>query len=555
MAIKTTINIDIDFYDKKYILVNAKQLDRGSKILDEGVDVNGKEYSRWVDGSSRYLSVTCYNHGELLTLDSRDHAAYIRYKKPDGHAIFNFCQIDDEGKIIVGFTEQMLVVEGICVADLVIVDKGKARVNLNTGEIINIDETAVLSTMPIHIDVTEIPVNNSDIESTYEFNLLNTKLEEYWADFEDVVKTSKSWAVGGTGTREGENNNNSEYWATQSQSWAIGGTSTRSGENTNNAKYYSKQSSDSADKSESYAVGGTGTRDGENVDNAEYYSQMSKSYAMGNTGIAARDGENIDNAEYYSRLAKSYTVGDLGGSTGIRDDEGSENAKVYMESAADSEEKALNSKNDASISEHNAKVWSVGGYLQAREGETVDTNKIIGAEKNAQRASESAIMAQRYAVGGTGSMVGEDEDNAEWYYRQSFTLAGNANDSAEAAETSANRAQSYAVGGTGARENEDVDNAHYYYELTKNIVVGLDSAFIPMGTVSFAELANVEKAIGYMYNIHDDFVTDESFREGAGKSYTAGTNVYYTANEKWDCFGGTASPTATVSEVKDYLGI
>ena len=42
MAIKTTTNIDIDFYDKKYILVNAKQLDRGSKILDEGVDVDDK---------------------------------------------------------------------------------------------------------------------------------------------------------------------------------------------------------------------------------------------------------------------------------------------------------------------------------------------------------------------------------------------------------------------------------------------------------------------------------------------------------------------------------
>ena len=76
-----------------------------------------------------------------------------------------------------------------------------------------------------------------------------------------------------------------------------------------------------------------------------------------------------------------------------------------------------------------------------------------------------------------------------------------------------------------------------------------------MGTVSFAELANVEKATGYVYNIHDDFVTDESFREGVGKSYAAGTNVYFTANGAWDCLGGAASPTATVSEVKDYLGI
>jgi hypothetical protein len=76
-----------------------------------------------------------------------------------------------------------------------------------------------------------------------------------------------------------------------------------------------------------------------------------------------------------------------------------------------------------------------------------------------------------------------------------------------------------------------------------------------MGTVAFSELASVEKATGYIYNISDDFVTDSSFREGQGKSYTSGTNVYYTANGQWDCFGGASSPTATVDEVKNYLGI
>ena len=68
-------------------------------------------------------------------------------------------------------------------------------------------------------------------------------------------------------------------------------------------------------------------------------------------------------------------------------------------------------------------------------------------------------------------------------------------------------------------------------------------------------MASVEKATGYVYNIRDDFVTDETFAEGSGKSYTAGTNVYCRSDGLWDCFGGAASPTATVSEVKDYLGI
>lgn len=560
MALQATTNINVDFYDKDYILINAKQLDRGVKILDEGVDTEGEEYSRWLDSGSRFLTIACYNQGKPIIFNSGEHAAYIRYKKPDGYGVFNFCTIDRQGRIIVGLTEQMLASEGICVADLVIVDKGKAEVNLDTGEIININETSVLSTMPIHIDVTEIPINNSDIESTYEFNLLNTKLEEYWADFEDVVKTSKSWAVGNSGLesrKDIENTDNSMYYSQLSKSYAIGHTDgdIRENEDVDNSKYYSEQSSDSADYSKSYAVGGTGTRDGEDVDNAEYYSQVSKSYAIGGTGIGARDGEDVDNAEYYSRLAKSYTIGSSEGSTGTRDDESTENAKTYMENAADSKEKALSSQNEALVSEHNAEVWATGGYLRTHINGTVSTLKITGAEKSAEQAANSATISQRYAVGGTGTVDGEDEDNAKWYWNQSVALADNATKSATESKNNANKAQSYAVGGTGTRENEDYDNAHYYYELMKNIVIGIDSGFIPQGTVAFSELASVEKATGYVYNISDDFITDDTFREGAGKSYTAGTNVYFCANGLWDCFGGAASPTATVSEVKDYLGI
>jgi hypothetical protein len=131
----------------------------------------------------------------------------------------------------------------------------------------------------------------------------------------------------------------------------------------------------------------------------------------------------------------------------------------------------------------------------------------------------------------------------------------NAKTSETSALNSAYRAQSYAVGGTGTRDGEDTNNSYYYYERVKSIVNGLDSGFIPMGTISFSELANVEKATGYVYNIRDDFVTDDSFAEGAGKSYTAGVNVYYTASGLWDAFGGASSPTATVDEVKNYLGI
>lgn len=67
-----------------------------------------------------------------------------------------------------------------------------------------------------------------------------------------------------------------EEWSVTSKSWAVGGTGTRIGENTNNSKYYSQKSEESATLSKSWAVGGTNTRTGEDTDNSKYYSQKSK---------------------------------------------------------------------------------------------------------------------------------------------------------------------------------------------------------------------------------------------------------------------------------------
>ena len=100
MSLQATTNINIDFYDKKYVLINAKQYDK----------------------KSRFLSITCFNHGEPYSLNEGEHSAYIRYKKADDNSVFNFCEIDRKGKIIVELTEQMLAVDGVCCADLVIIN-------------------------------------------------------------------------------------------------------------------------------------------------------------------------------------------------------------------------------------------------------------------------------------------------------------------------------------------------------------------------------------------------------------------------------------------------
>ncbi len=133
----------------------------------------------------------------------------------------------------------------------------------------------------------------------------------------------------------------------------------------------------------------------------------------------------------------------------------------------------------------------------------------------------------------------------------------NAQDVIDDAQNYATLAQSYAVGGTGKRENEDIDNAqHYsekaqnYYEQAKKISDSFSGALRPMGTVTFANLPLLTNAVaGDMYNVSDQFITNENFMEGSGLTIPAGSNVYKTSDRetsdggivygKWDVLAGS----------------
>lgn len=108
------------------------------------------------------------------------------------------------------------------------------------------------------------------------------------------------------------------------------------------------------------------------------------------------------------------------------------------------------------------------------------------------------------------------------------------------AETNAIKSQSYAVGGTASRQNEDIDNARYYYEQAKSISESFSGALVPMGTVSFENLPSLEDAVsGWMYNISNEFVTTDDFKEGAGYTVPLGANVFKTFDGFWDVLAGS----------------
>ena len=146
---------------------------------------------------------------------------------------------------------------------------------------------------------------------------------------------------------------------------------------------------------------------------------------------------------------------------------------------------------------------------------------------SAEDLADKALLAADEAVGAA---------------ENTYKSATEASESAELAKNYATEAESFAHGRTGTRENEDVDCARYFYEQAKHISQGM-SGIIPMGTITFADLSNPDNQVAkYMFNISDEFVTDETFKEGAGYEYAAGTNVYRTSDGYWDCFAGSFLP-------------
>lgn len=213
--------------------------------------------------------------------------------------------------------------------------------------------------------------------------------------------------------------------------------------------------------------------------------------------------------------------------------------------------KAEKSQSAAELSETNANASAAA----AKASETSASTSAAAAKQSevAAKASETAAAlsesnAWNYSedansAAASASAYQNDAKNSAAAAKQSETAAkaseANAKVSESAAKTSetnanesASNAQEYASGKT--------DSAKYYYEQCKAISESFAGSLRPMGTVKFAELPALSSATaGDMYNISDEFVTTTDFKEGAGNTQAAGTNVYKTFDGMWDCLAGS----------------
>lgn len=152
--------------------------------------------------------------------------------------------------------------------------------------------------------------------------------------------------------------------------------------------------------------------------------------------------------------------------------------------------------------------------------------------------------------------------------------AANAANNADLSEEYSRYSESYAVGTNGeVRPNDETDNSKYYkeecqrlYQVIERLIASVSSGgLIAAGTVAFEELPE-EPQTNYMYNISNDFVSDERFADGSGISYSKGTNVYWNVDGKWDVLTGasvlgvkgeneTEYQTGYVNITKESLGL
>lgn len=261
-----------------------------------------------------------------------------------------------------------------------------------------------------------------------------------------------------------------------------------------------------------------------------------------NVREAAFDNEEVESSYEYDALNDLLTEARRNYDAVMESCNISEaNAKASEINAKTSETKAKTSETNAKTSEDNALISETKAKVSEDNAKESEVN--AKASETAAKTSETNAKASETAAATSETNAKTSETNA----KTSETKAKTSETNAATSETNAKTSE------TKAKTSED--NAKYYYELSASVAEGLIGGFIPMGTITFAELATAEKVTGYVYNISDDFVTTDDFREGAGKSYTAGSNVYITASGELDCLGGAAPVVATVSEVREYLGI
>lgn len=258
------------------------------------------------------------------------------------------------------------------------------------------------------------------------------------------------------------------------------------------------ESHSSAILAESYAHGGTGTREGEDDDNARKYKELAESYAedaLNSKNVATQKAEEASNSAEAAKESENKSAEYEASTLQYKND-----AEKARDNAKESEEKSLEYKNDAEISAQNS-LDSANAAKQSEINSKNSEDKsfkfaesasnsadqahqheqnALQSEQNSKvselNSAKSEINALQYAQDAeeykndaslSASSAKESKEASALSAEQAEQSALSASDNASKAESSSLEAESWAHGDTGFREGENINNSKYYSEQSK----------------------------------------------------------------------------------------
>lgn len=323
-------------------VINNIRLDLNKEMQRVSVSV------RKNDTTTRRLDITLVDHGQVVSLENAS-IALLMAEKPDGRQLYNDCVINGD-EIQYTLTTQTINVVGEV--------RCQVQVTYSDGSML---------TSPVFLIAVYSPmVNDTVVES----------MNEYDAVSQFVVQAEQSAAqAAGSAAESATSASNSHISEVLSESWAIGGTGARDNEDNDNSKFYAESAagaaSEAAELRTEAAVSATSAEE-DAIASAEareaastsaracaIFEQNTRTFAAETeehaeaTAINAQNAAiSEENAHDYEKLSESYAVGTDGE---VREGDDEDNAKYYKERA----EEALSGNVIAAFDIDGENLWYV----------------------------------------------------------------------------------------------------------------------------------------------------------------------------------------------------
>lgn len=185
-----------------------------------------------------------------------------------------------------------------------------------------------------------------------------------------------------------------EAFAKEAKSWAVGGTGSREGEDTDNAKYYAGQAKQSAQDAAGSAgaaeASAEAAKDSENASGASAGAAASSAAAAASSAGAASQSASAASGSAGSAAGSAQEAKDSA-SAAKASETASENAKLAAEQAKSNAENSASAAKQSKVSAENSKNIAAQKATEAGESAVLAENAKTGAEQ----AKEGAEEAQR----------------------------------------------------------------------------------------------------------------------------------------------------------------